>query len=174
MHGWYQESMRIFFCLLLLLVPSAARATVFPIFSNSEEMVTLMLGAIGRDADAAGLYEALSADRKDEQGKWTKKVALVDAAGVKAFSAVCVFSKVVDQSGSCTVIFRGTQGMRIDKKNKTVSYELADSADAKQLASFFVIPAQSGDFYRSTNGNFVIGAERDSQGQVRRIYFNYR
>jgi hypothetical protein len=160
--------------LLSFLFCLPAEANVFPIFNRDGNMATLMLTGTGQDVDAYNLYNALGVPRQDEQGKWTKKVALVDQAGVKTFSAVCVFSKVVETSGSCTLVLRSSNGLLINLNDKTASYDLLGGPDLENFAKLFLIPGESGDFYRSANNRLVIGTEHDGNGILRRIYLHYR
>ncbi|MGE3263264.1 MAG: hypothetical protein AB7K68_15900 [Bacteriovoracia bacterium] len=152
----------------------AAEAGIYPIFNREGNQATLMLSGIGGgDSDTQRLFEILAVGQQDEQGKWTKKAAFVDKQGVKAFSVVCVFSKIVHGSGTCTVVLHAAAAMMIDLPNKTVTYDLTDSAEASRMAQTFV-SMPSGEIFRSANGRFVIAAERDGSGAVVRFLLGYR
>lgn len=163
--------MKLIFFALLWSLP--AQAMVFPIFNRDGQSATLMLTGMGQDMDAFRFYSALNVPREEEQGKWTKKVALVDQAGVKTFTAVCVFSKLVETNGSCTLVLRASTNTAISLNNKTASFDITGGPDLEIISRFFVIPDQSGDFYRSSNNRLALGAVRDS-GTIVRVYLHYQ
>lgn len=163
--------MAIFYALVFSCL---SHAGIFPIFNQAGDQATLMMSALnGGDPDAQQLFRVLSANAGEEQGKWTKKSAFIDRDGVKAFSTICVFSKLVPGNGSCTVVLHAAKGMIIQRAEKTVSYLIEDSAEATRMAQLF-FPEAGKDFFRSANGNFMMSLERDSQGQARRFELSYR
>lgn len=159
--------------LLALLFPFTASATIFPIFNKNGNQATLMITGLAANPEGLRLFETLAAGQQDEQGKFTKKVKFVDKNGVQAFSVVCVFSKLVQNNGTCTVVFAAAESMDIRLNEKTVTYDLRDPKEAAGMVALFNATT-AGEIYRTDNGRFVISAERNAAGEVTRALLSYR
>jgi hypothetical protein len=156
---------------LALFLSIRAEAGIYPIFKVDQ--ATLMITGLGHDIDAQHLFETLAAGSQDEQGKWTKKVKFTDKSGLQVFSVVCVFSKLVEGNGSCTVVLKAANGVAINKDQKTFTFDLQDPAEAEKMAAIF-LPAPSGVVYRSANGKFEAVAERNAANEVTHFVLSYR
>jgi len=150
--------------LLLFSTPRAmALSNVF--FSKDGKTATVLLAGMPGDRDPAAFYDALKITPEDFQGKWSKKLSLAGADGAKAFDVACVFSKMIVNSGSCTLTFRLSKGLiDVSKEQGRARLTLKGEAAAR-FAVLFAVPPESPLIFRSQDGRLNFSAIRD-QGVV--------
>lgn len=149
-----------FTSLLLIWTPWVnARSNVF--FNKDGKMATVILSGLPGDKDPAGFYHALQIPPEDFQGKWSKRLSLPAADGAKGFDVACVFSKVIENSGNCTLTFRFAPGLiEVSKENGRARLWLSGEAAAR-FASLFALRLESPLIFRSQDGQLNLTVARD-------------
>ena len=91
-------------------------AGVTPIFSQDGKTATFLLSGQPGDPDAPGIWNVLVTPPESFQGKLAKRLEALGPGGEKAFDVDCVFSNVIQNFGTCTVILHEVPGMiEVDK-----------------------------------------------------------
>jgi hypothetical protein len=137
-------------------------AGVTPIFNQNGTEATFLLSGMPGDPDAPGVWNAMVAPPENFQGKLAKRLFLDGADGKRAFDVDCVFSNVIQNYGSCTVIFRASAGLvEVSKAAGTARLWLTGAAAAK-FAQQFSMREDSTVLFRSANGrlNFTVARDR--------------
>lgn len=143
--------MRLLF-LILGLTPIVASANTQVIFKQDGSQATVVLLGMPGDSDPALFYQALKVPEEDFQGKWSKRLSMNAPDGSKGFDVACVFSKAIQNSGTCTIIFRNAPDVLVvDKGNGRARLFLTGEA-AAQFSAFFVVPEDMSSIYRSRDG----------------------
>ena len=162
-------------CLCLLtstFLASTAGAGTRPIFGRDGKQGTILLQGMFGDLDAPNFYNLLTAPPVEDHGKWTKKVAFTAPDGVQAFTAVCAYSKMIANNGSCVLIVRLSEGVTIG--NGRMTYR-ATGDTAAALAKLFVVTPDSHEIYRSKDGHLTMNVETNTATkQVSLFLFEYR
>jgi hypothetical protein len=158
--------------LSLSLLASTAFASTWPIFGRNGKQGTVLLRGAPGDLDASDFYNLLTAPPVEDHGKWTKKVAFKAPDGVQAFTAVCAYSKMIANNGSCVLIMRLSEGVTIGSGRMTYRVT-GDTAAA--LAKLFAVTPNSHEIYRSKDGRFTMNVEVNSSSkQVSLFLIEYR
>ena len=146
----------------MLLTPLAAEANTQVIFNREGNQATVMLMGMPGDSDPVGFWEALKIPPEDFQGKLSKRLAVpAGPSGVRSFDAACVFSKVIGNSGTCTLILRDADGIgKVDRANGRARVMLTGEL-AAQVAEAFVLPDASNFMYRTRDGRMQISFVRE-------------
>lgn len=145
-----------------LLVTQGAEANTQAIFNREGNQATVMLMGMPGDSDPAGFWNALRIPPEDFQGKLAKKLNVTTPEGGRPFDVACVFSKVIQDSGTCTVIIRHVEGAGVvDRASGRARLMLTGEAAAK-LAEAFVLPDNSNFIYRSRDGKLQVSFVRDN------------
>ena len=141
---------------LALFLASPAFAQTQVIFSRDGQTATVLLVGMPGDPDPVKFYNSLKVAPEDFQGKWSKKLSLAGPDGAKSFDAACIFSKVMPNNGTCTLIFHATDG-RIEVNSGAGKANLwLTGNEARLFSDFFVLPEESGFVFRSTDGRLNI------------------
>lgn len=162
--------MRVLF-LLTLLISFRAEARTQKIFSSDGSKATIMLISMSSgDTDAGRMFAALNVTPEDMNGKLTKRAAYDDASGTRVLSIVCVMSKLVGDSGTCTVTLHASSGSAvIDKDSSMGQLHLEDVTEASKAAAIFVLPADNNLIYASADQKLLIQVLRPGNGPVARF-----
>ena len=148
-----------FVLLATLFFATSSWGATSPLFSQDGNTATFLLAGMPGDPDPVGLWNALAIPAEEFQGKLSKKVELLDAQGAKVFNIACIFSKVIEGNGSCTVILRKTSGL-VDISSGRASLWLRGER-ALQFANFFRMRAESTIIFRSQNVRLNFSVARD-------------
>ncbi|MGZ3653805.1 MAG: hypothetical protein ACXVCZ_21835, partial [Bdellovibrionota bacterium] len=147
--------------LTTLLFGGSAQAITTPIYKQDGSQATILLAGMPGDSDPSGFYNALTVPPEDFQGKWSKRFSLHAADGSPAFDIACVFSKMIVNSGTCTVIFRKSPGL-IDVSASDGRARLwLSGAAAVKFAAAFAVRDESTLVFRSRDGRFNVTVARD-------------
>ncbi len=154
----------LFFALVWLAVMHSANASTNAIFQKDGQKAAVLLLGLPGDPDPSGFYEALKIPPEDFQGKWAKRLSLVAEDGGKAFDVACIFSKVIQNSGNCSVIFYASSHVSVSRSEGHARL-LLSGEQAARFAEAFVVPSEGGAVYRSQDGRLNVSAILD-QGAV--------
>lgn len=157
-----------FFLLGLLLAPAPAEANTQVIFNREGNQATVMLMGMPGDSDPFGFWNALNIPPEDFQGKLNKRLAVNDPAGgaTRPFDAVCVFSKMIANNGTCTLIFRSVEGSGLVNRAAGQARLLLTGEQAELVAKAFVIPAETNFVFRSRDGKLQVSVVKEDDGRV--------
>jgi hypothetical protein len=146
---------------LMLLVSLSAQAGVLPMFSQDGKTLNLLMAGVPSNPDAVGLWNAIKAPPEDFQGKWSKRVEQLALDGGKGFDIACVFSKMIMNTGTCTVILHDVPGMiEINASARTARFYLSGEAAAK-FAALFELREENPVLFRSQDGHLSLTVARD-------------
>jgi len=147
--------------LAALLFGSSAHALTTPFYKEDGSQASILLAGMPGDPDPSGLYNALTAPPEDFQGKWSKRLALSAANGSPALDVDCVFSKMILNSGTCTVIFRKSPGLiDVSASEGRARLWLSGPAAAK-FAAAFAVRDEGTLVFRSKDGRLNVTVARD-------------
>lgn len=147
--------------LILLMTPVVAHANTQAIFKQDGSQATIVLLGMPGDTDPALFYQALKVPEEDFNGKWSKRLALTLPDGTRGFDIACVFSKMIQNNGTCTLIFRNApEALVVDKGNGRARLFLTGAA-AEQFAAFFHLPEELNSIYRSKDGKLQASVVRE-------------
>lgn len=160
------------------LVSISISAPVFAgtnlMISKDSSQASILMLAARTNPDAVAFNDVLAMDAVDESGKWTKHFQFASSSGERLLSLACVFSKLVSDTGSCTVIVYASSYASIDKANQKVSLRVSD-ADGERLADQFrlSIADASGLIFRSSDGLLQVKAEGLQAGKGTGLEITY-
>lgn len=139
--------MRVFTGMILgFLLPLTVCANTQALFSRDGNQATVLLIGMPGDSDPAGFNGALKVPQEDFQGKWSKRLS------VPGWDAACLFSKVIEASGTCTLIFKNAAGRSsVDKASGRARLTLTGE-DAARFAENFHLPEETNIVFRSRDG----------------------
>lgn len=149
---------RILFLLTFALGIHAQAGTQI-LFSKDGSKVTVLMLAVTSNPDAVSFNEAMAVDPEDINGKYSKKIDFTEDNGTHAFNGVCVFSKLVGTTGSCTLVFQTAAKALFDSSLQSIDYRL-EGEEAKRMAALFVLPQTGNEIYRSSDDKLRITFER--------------
>lgn len=129
-----------------------AKATTFAIFGKDGQKASIMVNGRPGDADAIRIFDLLSAEPQEIQGKITKRTSFTGTDGVKCFDVICAFSKLIPENGSCFVVLQPAAGVTIDAGRKLARYELSDDS-AREFAKLFAAGSRAS--YASSDGKLT-------------------
>lgn len=157
--------MRIFVAGFLFFTLSimTARANTQALFNKEGTQATVLLIGMPGDSDPAGFYQALKIPAEDFQGKWSKKLSFPAADGSKGWDAGCVFSKVIENSGTCTLVFRDSPGRIVVNRSLGRATLMITGEEAARFAENFVLPTDTNIIYRSRDGKLQISFAREEE-----------
>ena len=144
-----------------LFLGARAEALTTPIFSQDGKMATILLAGMPGDIDPSGFYNALKVAPEDFQGKWSKRLALPAPDGSKGFDIACVFSKLIQNSGTCTVIFREVPGLIEVQRSLGRARLWLCGAAAERFAQAFLVRGDGTVVFRSKDGRFNVSVARN-------------
>ena len=148
----------------VLSLSITAFADTRAIFGRNDSKATVLMLAMSQNPDSIAFFEALSQPAAEEGGRLTKRFQFTDTQGIKTFTVVCAFSKIAGSTGSCTVVFYPGQGVYISGQEGRIRYDLKGE-DAVNLAGYFVLPAESGEAFHSSDNQLIISVERSKSDQ---------
>jgi hypothetical protein len=146
---------------LFLCLPKARAATQVFFHKDGKQASVVLMGVPG-DPDSAGFYGALKMEPEDFQGKWSKKLSLVHRDGSRAWDAACVFSKMIENSGNCTLVFRAAEGLVSVDKGAGKARLLLTGEEAALFADNFTLPEGTNFIYRSRDGRLQVSCVREN------------
>jgi hypothetical protein len=157
----------------LFIAPNADASTQV-LFSRDGKKVTVLLAAVTTNPDSISLFDSMNVPVDESQGRRRKSILFTDADGVKSLSVLCVFSKIVPNLGTCTVLLVASRGMVIEPSAKRVVYALEGDTAAKLTALFVAKPGTT-ELFRSSDEHLVISTVKDeSSGEVRSFSVEYQ
>jgi|GEM_PF-2424146 len=155
--------MRLLFLtgVFFLMTPIVANANTQAIFKQDGSQASIVLLGMPGDSDPALFYHLLKVPEEDFNGKWSKKLSMAAPDGSKGFDVACVFSKVIQNSGTCTLIFRNAPDVLLVDKDKGRARLFLTGAAAEQFATLFVVPEELNSIYRSRDGKLQASVVRE-------------
>jgi hypothetical protein len=133
---------------LLTALPAFAETQI--IFSKDGARASVIMASLSVNPDAVAFFDFLTVPEEDFNGKRAKKFAFKKADGAPVVDAVCVFSRLVNETGSCTITFHAGLSVSL---NGSVHLEVIGT-EAQTLAGFF--RPGGGEIFRSTDGHFSV------------------
>ena len=159
----------LFGATLLLLSSSLSFAGTQLIVKSGGQAATVLMMAVTENPDATAFFNVLNVPVQDQGSKVSKQAGFTDALGIRSVEMTCAFSKLSSRTGSCVLSLNATVGMDISPRRVTY---FTEGGEAARLAQFFVIPASSGEAFRSTDNHLVMKIERTA-GVVSRFEITY-
>jgi hypothetical protein len=140
-------------------------------FAKDGSKATVLMLAMSSNPDAVAFNDVLNLQVEDQSGKATKKLNFTDAAGNNPLDLACAFSKIVPGTGSCFVVFHRSPGVVMDASAQRIQYQ-AQGVDAETLIKAFVWDGTTAQVFRSSDGQFLIQAERQGSG-IKSLWLTY-
>jgi hypothetical protein len=151
--------------LFLSVFGTRAEASTQAFFHKDGQQASVVLMGMPGDSDPAGFYGALNVAPEDFQGKWSKKLSLANREGGKAWDAACVFSKMIEGSGTCTLVFRAAEGLVTVDRAAGRAQLMLTGEEAARFAEKFNLPETTNFIYRSKDGRLQLSFVRE-EGRV--------
>jgi hypothetical protein len=147
--------------ILTFLVGFQAFGAVMPFFKEDGSQASLAMLGAPTDPDAVALWNALKVPEEDFQGRLSKKLPVLNAHGDNVFDIDCIFSRMILNTGSCTMILKASPGMiEVNKSAGTARMWLTGAA-AADLAAKFVQRDVSTVLFRSRDARLNISVARE-------------
>lgn len=162
----------------LLSLSFQANARTQPIFSADGSKATVMILGGAGDNDAKKLFDTLTVPQEDFNGKWSKKMAFDSATtGQRILSIVCVFSKIIADNGSCTLVLMPSEYSTINKGDARLAI-MDNMSDAQRIMREFYISnprTRNMDIYTSADGRLHLQANWSANGlRIETFTLEYR
>lgn len=150
-----------------------AEANTQVLFNREGNQATVVLMGMPGDSDPAGFWRALRIPAEDFQGKLSKKLQVpAGESGVRPFDAACVFSKVIEDNGTCTLIFRQADGVGLVDRGAGKARLFLTGDEAVRVAEAFVLPEESNVIFRSRDGKLQASFVRE-EGRVKWLVIDW-
>jgi hypothetical protein len=143
----------LFVFVLLIAKPALAGTNV--IYSKDGSKATVLIPAfLGENPDSTAFYQAMNVPEEDTNGKRSKRLQQNDSTGVPMLDAICVFSKLVNNEGSCTIVFHPGPNTQV---TGPILLKVKGE-EAANLSKLFT--PSTGEVFHSTDGHMtIIGTE---------------
>lgn len=162
-----------FLIALALFASTASHASTQALFARDGSKASVFVLGRPGDSDGIRLFDSLNVRVEEMNGKLTKKLGYDSPAGQRVFSIVCVFSKILKENGTCTVVLNAQNGTTVDKGNHFAEFLQQDSVEAAKIGALFVMPAAGEVVYASADGRLQISVAR-SQGSINVFHLRYQ
>ncbi len=139
-----------------------ANANSNAIFQKEGNKATVLLMGLPGDSDSVGFFQALKVAPEDFQGKLAKRFSFTAEDDSKALDVACVFSKTIQNSGNCSLIFYASPGLVTISRSEGRARLSLSGEQAARFADAFVVQEGGGMVFRSRDGRLTISADMSS------------
>jgi len=156
-----------FFCL-----PALAASKAF--FSNDKSKVAILIQGPEGDLDGINLFNSMNTPVDESDSLLEKQVSFLATPVDKVFELSCRTSKIIPNSGSCTLIIYASNFSLFYPETKYLLMGINDSIDAKNAARKFNITDKYGYIFTSSDNQLNITAQKNADDKIISFTITYR